>query len=456
MAKVQSVWCCVECGQQQRKWSGQCPQCKQWDTLHEEAPLPQKDSRFESKTKQVSKPIPINDIQIGETPRVKTHIAEFDRVMGGGVVPGSFSLVGGDPGIGKSTLMLQVASNLASQGLVVLYISGEESVEQTSLRAKRLGVESNNLLLVNETDFSTIRSHIHNVNADVVVIDSIQVVYKAEISSAPGSVSQVRETAAEFMHLAKGHKISIFLIGHVTKSGELAGPRVLEHLVDTVLYFEGDKHHNYRMTRVIKNRFGTTDEIAVFQMSEKGLQQVPNPSEIFLEERMRGVVGSVIVPTIEGSRPFLVEVQSLVSDTVFPTPSRRSTGLDQNRLALLLAVLEKRIGYQLHTCDVFVSVAGGIKIIEPAADLAVALSIASSLCNRTVDPDTIVLGEVGLGGEVRSVPRIEIRVKEAIQMGFKRAWIPKRNLKGLSNDWSHQIELHGADFVEEVIHALLQ
>jgi DNA repair protein RadA/Sms len=372
------------------------------------------------------------------------------------LVPGSLTLVGGDPGIGKSTLMLQLSYALAKQGLIVLYICGEESVDQTSLRANRLGIQTDNLFLLCETNFSSIKSQIDQLNPNVLIVDSIQIVYKSEITSAPGSVTQVRETTTEFMHLAKGRGISTFLIGHVTKSGEIAGPRVLEHLVDTVLYFEGDKQHHYRMIRVVKNRFGPTDEIAVFQMKQSGLVEVPNPSEIFLEERRKESVGSVIIPTLEGSRPILIEVQALVTQTVFSTPSRRCTGLDQNRLALLLAVLEKRMGYQLHKCDVFVSVAGGLRITEPAIDLGLLLAAASSMRNSIIDSETTVVGEIGLGGEIRSVPRIESRLKEAIHMGFKRCIIPKRNVKGIGEDICQKINIQGVEFVEEAIDALLR
>ena len=314
------------------------------------------------------------------------------------------------------------------------------------MRAKRINVSSENLLLLSETNFALIKSQIDQITPDVVIIDSIQIIYKSEIASAPGSVSQVRETATELMHLAKGRGISIFLIGHVTKSGEIAGPRVLEHLVDTVLYFEGERQHNYRLMRVVKNRFGSSDEIAVFQMQERGLIEVSNPSQIFLEERMKGSSGSVVIPTVEGTRPILVEVQALVTDTVYSTPFRRSAGLDPNRLALLLAVLEKRVGYQLHNRDVFVSIAGGLKIVEPAIDLGIILAVASSLTNRHVDGDTVVIGEVGLGGEVRSVGRVAERLKEAYHMGFKKAVIPKRNV-----DATLSIETIGVERVEEAM-----
>ena len=383
-------------------------------------------------------------------------MAEFDRLLGGGIVSGSLTLIGGDPGIGKSTLMLQLAENLAAQGLTVLYVCGEESVEQTSLRANRLGVSSESLFLLSETLFSNVKIQIEHLKPHVMFVDSIQILYKGELPSAPGSVSQVRELAMEFMHLAKGLGIATFLIGHVTKSGEIAGPRVLEHIVDTVLDFEGDRQHGYRMLRSIKNRFGPTDDIALFQMGSKGLSEVNNPSVIFLEERLKELPGSVIVPTTEGTRALLIEIQALVAASAFSTSTRKSTGLDQNRLALLLAVIEKRMGYQLHHCDVFVSVAGGLKISEPAIDLGVLMAIASSYCNKPIDPETVVIGEVGLGGEVRGVPRIENRIKEAIHMGFRRCLLPKRNLKGISSSLAQSIGLIGVDLVEEAIHELIK
>lgn len=455
MVKQKSFWFCQECGNKQLKWSGQCSQCNQWNTFQEELEVVNLNTRFEAQTAGINRPVKLTEVSTKETPRIVTHIKEFDRLVGGGIVPGSLSLIGGDPGIGKSTLLLQLSQAFAKSGLTVLYICGEESVDQTSLRAKRLGIANDNLLLLSETNFTAIKAQIDHVNPHVIVVDSIQIVYKSEIASAPGSVTQVRETTTEFMHLAKGRNIAIFLIGHVTKSGEIAGPRVLEHLVDTVLYFEGDKQNYYRMIRVVKNRFGPTDEIAVFQMEAGGLKEVPNPSEIFLEERRKEVIGSVIVPTIEGTRPFLIEIQALVTDSVFSTPSRRQTGLDQNRLALLLAVMEKRMGYQLHKCDVFVSIAGGMRILEPAIDLGVILAVASSLRNRIIDSATLVIGEVGLGGEVRSVPRVESRLKEASQMGFSRCIIPKRNMKSLSAEIKQKIRIEGVDMVEEAMNVLV-
>ncbi len=444
-----TLWCCAECGHSQGRWTGQCPQCNQWNTLHEEIAMDLAPARF-SAAAAPSKPVRIDEVLLEKTPRIQTHMIEFDRLLGGGIVPGSLILVGGDPGIGKSTLLLQASHAIAKQGLVVLYVCGEESVAQTSMRARRIDVSGKNLLLLSETNLAHIKNQIDQVAPDVVIIDSIQIIYKSEIASAPGSVSQVRETATELMHLAKGRGISIFLIGHVTKSGEIAGPRVLEHLVDTVLYFEGDRQHNYRLMRVVKNRFGSSDEIAVFQMQERGLTEVSNPSQIFLEERTKESSGSVIIPTVEGSRPILVEIQALVTDTIYSTPSRRCAGLDPNRLALLLAVLEKRVGYQLHNRDVFVSVAGGLKITEPAIDLGVVLAVASSLTNRRVDAETVVIGEVGLGGEVRSVGRIQERLKEACVMGFKRALVPKRNQEA-----NLPIETIGIERVEDAIRAAI-
>lgn len=455
MSKQKLIWNCKECGHKQPKWTGSCSVCAQWNTFTQEIAFEEKKNRFESKPAQGSQPMRITEIDGSDVRRISTKMLEFDRLLGGGIVPGSLTLIGGDPGIGKSTLMLQISNALAEQGLLVLYVCGEESAEQTSLRAKRIGVNSERLFLLNETLFSHIKAHIDQLKPDVLIADSIQILYKQEIPSAPGSVTQVRELATEFLHLSKGMGISTFLIGHVTKSGEIAGPRVLEHIVDTVLDFEGDRQHGYRMLRAIKNRFGPTDDIALFQMGALGLSEVSNPSEVFLQERMKEAAGSVIIPTIEGTRAILIEVQSLVAASSFSTSTRRSTGLDQNRLALLLAVLEKRMGYQLHHCDVFVSVAGGMKIVEPAIDLGILMAIASSFCNRPIDSETVIIGEVGLGGEVRSVPRIESRIKEAIHMGFRQCILPKRNLKGLSEDLCRKISLNGIDVVEEAVHALV-
>ncbi len=449
-SKSKIVWICQECGNRQTKWTGSCSACNQWNTFVQEVEMPRRHTTVRQPL--VSHPIRLDQVQTQDTPRYWTKLSQCDRLLGGGVVVGSLSLVAGDPGIGKSTLMLHLAHNLAIQGLRVLYVCGEESVEQTAIRARRLKMISDQIYFYNETHFEQIQSHVEKLQPQVLIIDSIQILYKGEIPSAPGSVTQVRELASAFMHLAKQLGIATFLIGHVTKSGEIAGPRVLEHIVDVVLEFEGDRHHGYRILRAVKNRFGPTDDIVLFQMHVEGLKEVENPSQVFLEERMRESPGSVIVPTLEGTRPLLIEVQALVASSAFATSSRKSTGLDPNRLSLLLAVLEKRMGYTLHRSDVFVAVTGGLKIVEPGIDLAVLLAISSSFCNRAVDAEAVVMGEVGLGGEVRSIARVEQRLKEALQMGFQRCVLPKRNLKGLS---FQGMELIGVDRVEEAIDKLL-
>jgi DNA repair protein RadA/Sms len=408
--------------------------------------------RFKSESLKISKPLRLKEIGELKVDRLTTTIGEFNRLMGGGIVVGSLTLVGGDPGIGKSTLMLQLSDSLAKTGQKVLYVCGEESCEQTSMRAARLGVTAENLYLFNETALSSIKAQVEQLQPDVLIVDSIQICYKDEVTSAPGSVTQVREVTQELMHLAKGRHMATFIIGHVTKTGEIAGPKVLEHLVDTVLYFEGDKQHQNRLVRVVKNRFGPTDEIGVFQMKQQGLVEVVNPSELFLEERQKGMVGSCITPMLEGTRPLLIEAQALVTTTGYATPMRKCAGLDQNRLALLLAVLEKRVRFQFHRCDVFVSIAGGMRVTEPAVDLGVMVAIASSWKNRPIDPETIVIGEVGLGGEVRAVSRLESRLKEAKLLGFKRAVIPKKGAKQLE---IKDLDLTPVDRLEEAINALL-
>jgi DNA repair protein RadA/Sms len=455
MVKQKVIWNCIECGHKQMKWTGSCGVCQKWNTFEQEVEVVDKLKRFESSVREAPKPMRVKDVETHTFCRLSTQMAEVDRLLGGGIVNGSLTLVGGDPGIGKSTLMLQLSQNLASQGLMVLYVSGEESVEQTSLRARRLNVHHDNLYLLSDTLFSNIKAQVEQLKPDVLIVDSIQILYKGELPSAPGSVAQVRELAMEFMHIAKGMGVATFLIGHVTKSGEIAGPRVLEHIVDTVLDFEGDRQHGYRLLRSTKNRFGPTDDVVLFQMQAAGLSEVSNPSVLFLEERLKELPGSVIVPTLEGSRAILIEVQALVAMSMFSTSTRKSTGLDPNRLSLLLAVLEKKMGYPLYNNDVFVSIAGGLKIVEPALDLAVVLAIGSSFCNQAIDPETVVLGEVGLSGEVRGVTRIENRLKEAIHMGFKRCICPKRNLKSISAELQSSIKLVGVDVVEEAIRELL-
>ncbi|MCP5491442.1 MAG: DNA repair protein RadA [Chlamydiales bacterium] len=455
MAKTKTVWMCNDCGNTHIRWAGSCSACKAWNTLVEMKDIAPTEKRYTSQTSKRPEPRRVLDVEATEGERMQSGMGEFDRLMGNGLVRGSLTLVGGDPGIGKSTMLLQLSNCLAMQGLTVLYVCGEESAAQTSMRARRIKATSDKLFLLSETQFSNIHAQIDKLNPDVLIIDSVQIVYKDDIPSAPGSVTQVKEVALECMHLSKGRGITTFLIGHVTKSGEIAGPRVLEHLVDTALYFEGDQQHGYRLLRSIKNRFGPTDDVAIFQMCEEGLKEVPNPSAVFLEERNQGSSGCAIIPTVEGARAFLIEVQALVAPSSYSTSSRRCTGLDQNRLALLLAVLEKRMGYKLHALDVFVSVAGGMKIKEPAVDLGTLLAIASSFCNQPIHPETAVVGEVGLSGEVRSVPRIETRIKEAINMGFTTLVLPSNCLKGLSSTLTSKINLRGIDVVEDAIHLLL-
>ena len=456
MAKAKTLWACKECGHMQVKWTGSCSACQNWNTFEEEVPVEQEVGRFVVDSQEKAKPMRISEVQSIPLIRLQTGLKELDRLLGGGIVPGSLTLIAGDPGIGKSTLLLQISESLASQNKTVLYVSGEESVEQTALRARRLGIESEHLFILSDTQFSAIKAQIELLKPTVLIVDSIQILYKQEITSSPGSVSQVRELAMEFMHLSKRLNIATFLIGHVTKSGEIAGPRVLEHIVDIVLDFEGDRHQGYRILRGVKNRFGPTEDIVLFQMGALGLSEVENPSHFFLQERQRESTGSVIIPSLEGSRAVLIEAQSLVAPSPFPTATRKSTGIDTNRLALLLAVLEKKAGYQLHHCDVFVSIAGGIKIYEPAIDLGLCMAVLSSFTNHAIDPDTVVFGEVGLGGEVRSVAKAESRVKEAAHLGFKKCIIPKKNLAGLSSEIRKKIEVQGVGTIEEAIHALIR
>jgi DNA repair protein RadA/Sms len=400
--------------------------------------------------KKWTSPVKLSEIESKPISRYQTCFQELDRALGGGIVPGSLILLGGDPGIGKSTLSLQVANSLARTQEKVLYISGEESLEQIALRAKRLNVKEPSLLFSNEVEVGEIAKWIGECRPQLVIVDSIQIVFHRDVPSSPGSVTQVRECTSALMHIAKSTNTSIILIGHVTKSGEIAGPRILEHLVDTVLYFEGEQQQNLRLVRSMKNRFGPTDEIAVFQMGQEGLVEVKNPSQLFIEDRTKGTAGTVIMPMMEGTRPILIEAQALVTNTYFPTPSRRCAGLDPNRLALLLAVCEKRARFRLHQSDVFVSVTGGLKITEPAADLGFLLAITSSFSNKVFDPDTAVVGEVGLGGEVRAVSRIEARLKEAIQMGFSRCIIPAKNLKAVES-YKKQIRVVPVAWIDEAL-----
>lgn len=450
MTKTKSIWCCQECGHTQHKWSGQCPTCNRWNVIQEEIEVDKIPARFYSNPK-AKKPIRLEDVNIESQTRMFSKVKAFDRLLGDGLVVGSLVLLGGDPGIGKSTLLMQVTANYVLAGHKVLYVCGEESVEQVSMRARRLAIGAKDLLLLGETNYEAIKAQIENIKPDIVIIDSIQVVYKGDIPSLPGSVTQIREVATELMYLAKNLAISIFMIGHVTKSGEIAGPRILEHLVDTVLYFEGDRQHHYRILRVVKNRFGPCDEIGIFQMKAAGLEEIENPSAVFLDQRRQLIEGSAIIPTIEGSCPILVEAQALVTSLAYSTPTRKSSGIDSNRLALLLAVLEKRVGYSLLRSDIFVSLAGGIRIKEPALDLGVLMAIASSFRSKPLLSSQIFLGEVGLAGDIRRVSSLEKRLKEALLMGFTSAVIPKRNAKELTKELQSAFEIHAVDNVEQAI-----
>lgn len=447
--KQKSWFSCQQCGYQSAKWLGKCPDCGAWNSMAEETASPSGSGGRPSLPP--GSPVPIGAVEAGDEARRQTGIAEFDRVLGGGVVAGSVVLIGGDPGIGKSTLLLQVMHHLAQGSGPVLYVSGEESAHQIRLRGSRMGVAAEKLFLLPETSLEQILKRTAELKPTAMVIDSIQTVYTSAIESAPGSVSQVRETAGRLMVFAKGSGVPVFLVGHVTKEGALAGPRVLEHLVDTVLYFEGDSGHPYRILRAVKNRFGSTNEIGVFEMREEGLTEVGNPSELFLAERPKGVPGSVVVASVEGSRPLLVELQALVCSTQYGVPRRTTIGVDHNRVALLVAVLEKKVGLHLAGQDIFINVAGGVRLNEPAIDLGLICAIASSHLDRAVPADALILGEVGLAGEVRGISRPDIRVKEAVKLGFKRCLIPASAARQVKVDG---IELVGVSSVAEALERL--
>jgi len=427
-----SIFTCQACGYQSPKWLGRCPDCGGWGSLVEErqaaaGPLAVKRNAAVAP----AAPVPIDSIEIENEQRMLTGIHEFDRVLGGGLVAGSLVLIGGDPGIGKSTLMLQALHGLAGQGRKVLYVSGEESIRQMRLRSKRLAAASPRLLVVSEVEVDAILQMIESVAPEVVVVDSIQTMFSGELGSAPGSVSQVREATVRLMLTAKRSGVPIFLVGHVTKDGAIAGPKLLEHMVDTVLYFEGDRNHIFRVLRAVKNRFGSTNEIGVFEMKDKGLDEVANPSAVFLSERPAAAAGSVVTASMEGTRPILVELQALTSGTSFGTPRRTILGLDANRVALLAAVMEKKVGMHLVGYDIFMNVAGGVRVVEPAVDLAIVAAIASSFLDKPVPERTLVMGEVGLTGEVRAIGQAENRIAEAHKMGFTRCVLPHGNLKRL-------------------------
>lgn len=457
MAKAKtSIFFCQNCGYESAKWMGQCPACREWNTFAEEPVAPVQTAgrvtKATARREPQAKPRQLSEIRIDETSRKTTGMAELDRVLGGGIVAGSLVLVGGDPGIGKSTLLLQVCRNLTAGGDKVLYVSGEESQQQIKLRANRMGKFSDQLLILCETNLEDIRETIQRVQPPVVVIDSIQTMYNESVSSAPGSVSQVRESTGVLMQIAKGLGVTIFIVGHVTKEGVVAGPRVLEHMVDTVLYFEGDRHASYRILRGVKNRFGSTDEIGVFEMREEGLQEVANPSEYMLEGKPEGASGSVVACSMEGTRPILIEIQALVCPTNLAFPRRTADGADLNRVNLLLAVLEKRLGLRLSNCDAYINIAGGIRMREPAVDLGIVMALISSFKDRVIDEKTIVFGEVGLSGEIRAVSMAKQRVMEARKLGFTTVILPEACKKSVGE--VEGMELRGVRTVRDVMYLM--
>lgn len=454
MAKGKTtVFFCQSCGYESSKWMGQCPGCREWNTFVEETVDKKAEKILSSDHGKTHKPVSLNSVVMEQEERIQTGVQEFDRVLGGGIVPGSLVLVGGDPGIGKSTLLLQICQILSQMKRSTLYISGEESLQQIKIRADRIGQFTDSLYLLCETNLNTIRAMIEREKPQIVIIDSIQTMYSEDITSAPGSVSQVREATSAFMQIAKGVGITIFIVGHVTKEGVVAGPRVLEHMVDTVLYFEGDRHAAYRILRSVKNRFGSTNEIGVFEMGSNGLKQVLNPSEYMLSGKPEGASGSIVTCSLEGTRPILLEVQALVCRSNFGIPRRTAAGADMNRLNLLMAVLEKRNGMPMGNCDAYVNIAGGIRMTEPALDLGIVLALVSSFKDISISEKTICFGEVGLSGEVRAVNMAQQRVQEAKKLGFETCILPKVCLKNMGK--TEGIQLIGVSDVREAIQAIL-
>ncbi|OCL27865.1 DNA repair protein RadA [Orenia metallireducens] len=451
MAKNKKRYICQECGYQALRWSGKCLGCNSWNTLVEEI-IDTKEQKKEAQVTTNIRPEKINEIEIESEDRKKTGFSELDRVLGGGIVPGSLILIGGDPGIGKSTLLLQTSYNVSQIYDKVLYISGEESPRQIKLRADRLETINSSMYILAETNLLTIVNNVEELNPDLLIIDSIQTIYNPNLESAPGSVSQVRDATGRLMRLAKKNNIPIFIVGHVTKEGSIAGPRVLEHMVDTVLYFEGDRHYTYRVLRAVKNRFGSTNEIGIFEMRQGGLSEVLNPSQLFISERANNVSGSVIIPCMEGSRPILVELQSLVSSATFGTPSRMTTGVDHKRVSLLLAVLEKKLGLHIQGQDVYINIAGGFQVDEPAVDLGLIAAVVSSFRDIAIPQEFVILGEVGLSGEVRAISQIEKRINEASKLGFTKFIIPKSNSEDLNYS---DIEIYGVSNVYQVLDLIL-
>ena len=453
MPKAKTIFFCQNCGFESSKWMGQCPTCKEWNSFAEEPQASTKKTAAGNVRKDTPQPKTLSEIEMNQAARMSTGMGELDRVLGGGIVQGSLVLVGGDPGIGKSTLLLQVCQNLSDAGKKVLYISGEESLQQIRLRAERMGSFTEHLLILCETDLQAVRETITRLQPQVVVIDSIQTMYNESVSSAPGSVSQVRESTGVLMQIAKTQNITVFIVGHVTKEGVVAGPRVLEHMVDTVLYFEGDRYASYRVLRGVKNRFGSTNEIGVFEMRGSGLAEVANPSEYMLEGKPENASGSIVACTMEGTRPVLLEVQALVCQSSLAFPRRTADGTDLNRVNLLMAVLEKRAGLRVSSCDAYINIAGGIRMNEPALDLGIVLAVASSMKDTPIDEKTIAFGEVGLSGEVRSVTMPEQRVREAKKLGFDTVILPMSCMKQAARVGG--IHLTGVRNVREAIQAIL-
>lgn len=456
MAKIKTSYICSECGFESPKWYGKCPSCGEWNTLNEELNSQQTKNSFSNSFSTVNQVLALDDICGENDERIPTKIEEFDRVLGGGIVKGSLVLLSGDPGIGKSTILLQICQNLGSKGQKILYVSGEESANQIKLRAVRIGVTTKNLFILSQTDLATIVECIKAEKPDIVIIDSIQTMVYEQVNSSAGSITQVRECTNVFMHTAKGLCIPIFIVGHVNKDGAIAGPKVLEHIVDTVLYFEGERNYSYRILRGVKNRFGSTNEIGVFEMTADGLKEVLNPSLMMISGRPKNTSGTCVACVMEGTRPILAEVQGLVCATGFGTPRRMSTGFDYNRMSMLLAVLEKRAGYFFNNMDAYVNVVGGLKLDEPAADLTVALALVSSLKDKAVDDKTIAFGEVGLAGEIRAVNNCEQRIAEAKRLGFERCIIPFHNYKSITNSLKSTFDIIPVRNIREAFSALVE
>lgn len=452
MAKVKTMYVCQECGYESAKWMGKCPSCDNWNTFVEE--MTTKKGGRNSGANASLKAEKLGSLTVTNEERIKTGIGELDRVLGGGIVKGSLILFGGDPGIGKSTLLIQASSSMSQKDSRLLYVTGEESTKQIKLRADRLNLNSENLYILAETDLDAISGVINDIKPDIIVIDSIQTMFNPGVESAPGSVSQVRETTAMLMRMAKTQNIAIMIVGHVTKDGSIAGPRVLEHMVDTVLYFEGERHNTYRILRSVKNRFGSTNEIGIFEMREEGLSEVKNPSEILISGRPKNIEGSIVVPSLEGTRPMLVEIQSLVSSTPFGMPRRVATGLDYNRVILMVAVIEKKAGIHLESSDIYVNIVGGMNIKEPALDLGIISAIVSSFKESEISSKVAAIGEVGLTGEVRTVMGIEKRIIEAQKMGFERIVVPEANLKGMDIK-KYSIKIVGVSNVVEALENIM-